>query len=239
MSTLTKIVITLSLSLIFCSCNIAFDGIRGKGEVTRKEKTINQNFNIIKSSRGLNIVLTNNKDKKVIIEANENLHQHIEVYVEGETLHITSDKNIFQADEKTVYVSYNKLGRISATSGSRVTSSEAVVQRDLTIKATSGADIELRVKAETLTTSVTSGAMMNLAGKVNNHKTTATSGANIRANELLSLVTEAKATSGAHIKVHARDQFTGKATSGADVVYYGDPEKVSEDDNSGGNVRRN
>ncbi|WP_298546456.1 head GIN domain-containing protein [uncultured Aquimarina sp.] len=238
MTTLTKIIATLILTALCCSCNIAFDGIRGEGEVIRKEKTINENFDTIKSSRGLDVVLTNKKDRKVIIEANENLHQHIEVYVEGETLYITSDKNIYRADEKTVYVSYDKLGKISATSGARVTSQGAVVQKDLAISATSGADVELKVKAETLTTSVTSGAMMNLSGKVNNHKASATSGADIRADELLSLISEAKATSGAHIKIHAKDQFTGKATSGADVVYYGNPESVSESDNSGGNVRR-
>ncbi|MBW1295974.1 head GIN domain-containing protein [Aquimarina litoralis] len=239
MTTIAKIIVTLFVTALCCSCNIAFDGIRGEGEVIRKEKTINENFDTIKSSRGLDVVLTNKKDRKVIIEANENLHQHIEVYVEGETLYITSDKNIYQADEKTVYVSYNKLGKISATSGSRVTSQGTVVQKDLAISGTSGANIELKVKAETLTTSVTSGAIMDLSGKVNNHKASATSGANIRANDLLSLVSNAKATSGAMIKIHAKDEFTGKATSGADVVYYGNPEKVSENDNSGGNVRRN
>ncbi|GAA0728926.1 hypothetical protein GCM10009430_38530 [Aquimarina litoralis] len=239
MTTIAKIIVALCVTALCCSCNIAFDGIRGEGEVIRKEKTINENFDTIKSSRGLDVVLTSQKDRKVIIEANENLHQHIDVYVEGETLYITSDKNIYQADEKTVYVSYDKLGKISATSGSRVTSQGPVVQKDLAISGTSGANIELKVKAETLTTSVTSGAMMDLTGKVNNHKASATSGANIRANDLLSLVSDAKATSGAMIKIHAKDEFTGKATSGADVVYYGNPEKVSENDNSGGNVRRN
>jgi len=239
MTTLAKIIVTLCLSALCCSCNIAFNGIRGKGDVVQKEKTIDENFNTIKSSRGLDVVLTNKKDRKVIIDANENLHQHIEVYVKGETLYITSDKNIYQADEKTVYVSYNKLGKISATSGASVTSQGAVVQKDLSISATSGADIDLKVKAETLTTSVTSGAMMDLSGKVNNHKASATSGANIRADDLLSLNSSAKATSGAMIKIHAKNEFTGKATSGADVVYYGDPGKVSENDNSGGSVRRN
>ncbi len=238
MTTLAKILVTLCLSALCCSCNMVFDGIRGEGEVIRKEKSIAENFDTIKSSRGIDVVLTKNDDKKVIIEANENLHDHIEIYVEAETLYITADKNIYQADEKTVYVSYNKINKIAATSGAEVTSQEPVVQKDITISATSGANIKLRVKAETLTSSVTSGAVMDLSGKVTNHKASATSGANISADELLSLITEAKATSGAHIKIHAKDQFTGKATSGADVVYYGNPETVSESDNSGGNVRR-
>lgn len=239
MTTLAKIVVTLFISILFSSCNFTFNGVKGQGEVIRKEKTLNENFNAVKASRGLDVILVNKDNRKIVIEANENLHDHIEVYVKDDVLHVTSDENIYMADEKNVYVSYQQLNKISATSGAHVTSEEAVMQKNLTISATSGSDVELRINAESLNTSVTSGAMMDLSGKVNNHKASATSGADIRADDLLSLVSEAKATSGAHIKIHAKNEFTGKATSGADVVYYGNPEKVSENDNSGGSVRRN
>ncbi len=238
MTTLAKILVTLCLSIACCSCNIAFDGIKGDGEVVRKERTINSEFDAIRASRGLDVILVNDQDNKVIVEANKNLHEHIEVYVKDNTLHVTSDKNIYWADEKNVFVSYDKIKQLKVNSGASISAQEPVVQKDLTLSATSGADIRLNIKAETVTTSVTSGAMMDLSGKVNNHKASATSGANIRAKELLSLVSEAKATSGASIRIHAKNEFNGKATSGADVVYYGKPERVSEVDNSGGNVRR-
>lgn len=239
MTTLIKIIAGAFLALLCCSCNLPFDGIRGEGEVTRKEKTINESFSAVKTSRGLDVVLMKSDDKNVIVEANENLHEYIKVYVEKETLYVTSEKNIYQADEKTVFVPYNKLSKISSTSGSEVSSQEPVVQKELTLSATSGAIITLRVKAETVNTSLTSGAIMDLSGKVNRHIAKATSGANLNADDLLSLVSEAKGTSGAVIKIHAKDEFNGKATSGANVVYYGTPERVTENDNSGGVVRRN
>ncbi len=238
MITLAKILATAFLSALCCSCNIVFDGVKGQGEVIRKERTINENFDAVKASRGLDVILVKDQNKKVVIEANKNLHEHIEVYVENNTLRITADENIYFADEKNVYVSYDKINKIKVNSGASITSEEAVVQKDLTLSATSGADIKLRIKAETVSTSVTSGAMMDLTGKVNNHIASATSGADIRAEDLLSLVSRAKATSGASIRIHAKDEFTGKATSGADIRYYGKPEKVSEADSSGGDVRR-
>ncbi|MBQ0735514.1 head GIN domain-containing protein [Aquimarina celericrescens] len=238
MTTLAKILVTLCLSAACCSCNIAFDGIKGEGEVVRKERVINEDFDAIKASRGLDVILVKNQETKVIVEANKNLHEHIEVYVKENTLYVTADKNIYWADEKNVFVSYDKLTQLKVNSGASISAQEPVVQKELSLSATSGADIKLDIKAETVNSSVTSGAMINLTGKVNNHKASATSGADIRAKDLLSLVSEAKATSGASIKIHAKNEFTGKATSGADVVYYGQPEKVSEVDNSGGNVRR-
>lgn len=238
MITLAKTLIIFSLSLACCSCNGVFNGVRGKGEVVEKERIINSDFDGIKASRGLDVILVDSPNKKVIVEANKNLHDHIEIYVEGNTLRITSDENIYSADEKKVYVSYTKLNKIHVNSGASISSEQKVVQKNLDLSATSGADIRLEIKAEMVTTSVTSGAMMDLSGKVNNHRSKATSGADIRAQDLLSLSTEAKATSGASIRIHAKNEFTGKATSGADVVYYGKPEKISETDNSGGNVRR-
>jgi len=237
MTTLAKVLATVLVSFSF-SCNIAFDGVKGKGEVIKKEQTITKEFSAVKASRGLDIILVKDQNKKVIVEANENLHELIQVYVEENTLYVTSDKNIYSADEKNVYVSYDKINQLKVSSGASIFSQEPIVQKDLSLSASSGADIKLNVKAETLTSSVSSGAMINIEGKVNNHKASASSGANIRANDLHSLVSEAKATSGAQIKIYAKNEFTGKATSGADVVYFGDPQKVSENDNSGGNVRR-
>ncbi len=238
MSTLVKILVTFCLSIACCSCNIVFDGIKGQGEVVRKERVINENFDAIKASRGLDVILIQDQSRKVIVEANKNLHEHIEVYVKENTLYVTSDENIYFADEKNVFVSYDKLNQLRVNSGASITSEEAVKQKDIELRATSGADIKLNIKAESVTSSATSGAMIDLTGKVNFHKANATSGANLRAEDLLSLVSEAKATSGASIRIHAKNQFTGKATSGANVVYYGKPNKVSEVDNSGGHVRR-
>ncbi len=238
MTTLVKILVSILLSIFCCSCNVAFNGIKGQGEVLKKEKTIHQNFNAVKASRGLDVILTNNSDKKVIIEANQNLHEHIKVYVEDNTLYITADENIYFADKKNVIVSYDKLQKVHVNSGASISSNEAIIQQDLDITATSGADLDLKIKAETVNTAVTSGAMINLEGKVTNHKAKATSGANLRAKDLVSLVTEAKATSGASIKIYAQNEFTGKATSGGDIIYFGNPKKVSEADNSGGDVRR-
>ena len=133
MTTLIKILAGLCIGALCFSCNLPFDGIRGEGEVTRKEKTINEPFSAVKTRRGLDVVLMKSDDKIVIVQANENLHQYIKIYVEEETLFVTSDKNIYQADEKTVFVPYDKLSKISSTSGSEVSAQEPLVQKELTL----------------------------------------------------------------------------------------------------------
>ena len=98
MTTLVKILVSALLSFFCCSCNVAFKGVKGQGEVLKKEKVIHQNFNAVKASRGLDVILRSNSDKKVIIEANQNLHDIIKVFVEDNTLYVTADENIYYAD---------------------------------------------------------------------------------------------------------------------------------------------
>ena len=239
MTTLVKIIVTLCLSCLLFSCNLAFDGIKGEGEVVRKEKTINEDFTAVKASRGLDVILVKSNDRTIIVEANENLHNHIEVYAENGTLYVTSDKNIYRADEKNIFVSYQDLTKITSSSGASIISQEPVVQKELTVNASSGSDIELSVRAENVSSSVSSGAHIKLTGKTNRHEASASSGADIRSQDLESTIAQASASSGASIKIYANSRFTGKATSGADINYYGDPQKVDEVENSGGNVRRN
>ncbi len=238
MTTLAKILISICLSIACCSCNMVFNGVSGKGEVVTKERVIDEKFDRIKVSRGLDVILSNSTDQKVIVEANKNLHEHIKVYVKENTLIVTSDENIFRADEKNVFISYNRLNKVIVSSGASITAEETVIQKELALNASSGGDMKLEVKAENLESSVSSGATINLSGKVNHHKAKASSGADIRAQDLMSLSSQANASSGASIKIHAKNEFSGKATSGGDVIYYGEPEIVSETDSSGGNVRR-
>ncbi|WP_378184926.1 head GIN domain-containing protein [Aquimarina sp. W85] len=239
MTTLAKILVTLCLALLCYSCNIPFNGVKGTGSVVQTERTIDKPFNRVKASNGLDIILSKNNDNKVIIEANQNLHELIEIYVKDQMLIIKAKENIYSADQKSVLVSYKTLKEITVNSGASITSTQVIEQQKMKLNATSGADIELEIKSESLTTSATSGAFIDISGMVNSHKVSATSGAVIKAQEVLSLITDAKATSGASVKVHAKNEFKGRATSGGNVRYFGAPEKVSEVDNSGGNVSRN
>lgn len=239
MTTLIKVLIAFTLSLFCCSCNITIDGIKGQGDVIKKEKLISKPYSALKSSNGLDVILVKDSSPKIVIEANENLFDYIQVYVENNILYIKSDKNIGRADKKTVLVPYSNLQKITATSGSEIVSKEKVVEKELDIKASSGANINLTIDAENLSTSVSSGGHIRISGKADKHSAKASSGANLKANELLSQDTYAKASSGANIRIYAKNQFEGKASSGAHVIVYGNPTDISKNNSSGGRIRIN
>ena len=66
----------------------------------------------------------------------------------------------------------------------------------------------------------------------------ATSGSDIKAGNLQAESSHVKATSGADITVNTSKELTAQASSGGDIKYYGDPEKVDKTDSASGSIRK-
>lgn len=125
---------------------------------------------------------------------------------------------------------------ITAKSGASVYAKKTLKVTALKISGTSGADIKISVDADSVETNATSGSDIEIAGIANNHTSTATSGASINGYELKSKNVTVKVTSGAAINIFASENIDAVATSGGDIDYKGNPEKVKKTSTSGGSI---
>ena len=241
MTTLTRIIVTSIISLLMLSCNFSMnlgDGIDGNGNVETAERSISKDFDEIKVSQGIDLYITQSNDVYLTVEADENLHDLIMTEVTDGVLKIYSTENIRRASSKKVMLTINSISSIKATSGSDVYSTNTIEVANLELKSTSGSDIKLDVKTESLDCYSTSGSDMELSGSTNLFTASATSGSDINASDLLAETSNVKATSGADISVNTSKALTAKATSGGDIRYSGNPEKVDKSDTSAGSVRQ-
>jgi len=239
MTTLTKYIVGLILSLLFFSCQFNMDfGVNGNGNVETIEREIDGEFNEIEVSRGLDVYLTQDNVVSLAVEADENLHDIIVTKVEGNVLKIYADENISYSKAKMVHLSFPHLKRIEATSGSDVIGKNTFEVDNLVIETTSGSDLELDVDANEVRCSSTSGSDLRLSGSTDKLYATATSGSDIKARNLEANTCDAKATSGADITVNTSDALIAKASSGGDIKFYGNPNKIETTDNVSGSVRK-
>ncbi len=101
------ILIALFAAVILSSCHFNFTiGEDGNGNVVTEERTLNSDFDQVKGSAGLEVLLTQGDENKVVVEADENLMQYIETDVENGMLHITTSENIGRSNSKKVYVTF-------------------------------------------------------------------------------------------------------------------------------------
>ena len=212
--------------------------VNGNRNVTTEDRKVADNFSGIRVSSGIDLYITQGNTNKVTVEADENLQEIIITEVIDGVLKIYTDQNIWQAKSRKVHVTIQNLNSLKATSGSDVYGNGIIKTQEISISATSGADIRLEVDAESVETSSTSGSDIRISGIATNHASSATSGSSIDAYDLKSENVIAKATSGAGINIYASQKIEAKATSGGDIDYKGSPKNVSKKSSSGGSVSK-
>lgn len=236
MKTLKIIAISL-LTFTALSCQIKLNRVNGNGNIVTEERNV-QDFNRVKASAGLQVFLTKGTENKVVVEADENLMEVIETYVDGDLLKIGVDGNIIRSSSKKVYVTYTTLNEVRASSGSHVIVRDELKSEDLTLDASSGAMLEASVFSKKLYLEASSGANVEVTGKTKELRSKASSSGYINAENVLSATCNARASSGGHIKVNVKDNLEAKASSGGQIDYYGNPNVKSESNNYSGDVRK-
>ncbi|MEO8932832.1 MAG: DUF2807 domain-containing protein, partial [Xanthomarina sp.] len=134
MNTITKFLAAIILSILMMSCN--FDGnfgmgVSGNGQVNTIERTLNDSFNSVKVSRGLDLYLIQSDTESLIIEADENLHELITTNTINHVLIISATENIGRATSKKIMLNFKNLHAIIATSGSDVYSTGIIQAKDI------------------------------------------------------------------------------------------------------------
>jgi hypothetical protein len=242
MTTLSKIIITILVSLLLASCkwDINFgEGKKGNGNVVAETREIVEDFKAIDAAEGLDVYITQGKEFGIEVKADENIIEFINTEIKQGTLYINTEERIGRAKSKKVLVTLPEIVAIDASSGSDVFGQNVLEADKLDISSSSGADVRIEVNTQSLTCDASSGADIDVSGKTINMRANASSGADIDARDLMAENCIADASSGADISVNATKELTASASSGGDVRYSGNPEIVNKSKSSAGNVTKN
>jgi len=225
------------LSLFFSSCWFMGPSVKGNGHVTEEVRQVGV-FDQIHVSRGMNVYVTQGSPAKVVVIADNNLHEVIETKVEGGILKVFVNENVRWAKEKKVMVTVEKLSGLETSSGSNTWSQNQIMSENLELKASSGANITMDVNAKYLKAGCSSGANIKLSGLAKEADLGTSSGANLIGEELKTDNCKMKASSGGNVSSIVNEKLEAKASSGGNVVYYGEPKETDVDTSSGGNVHK-
>ncbi|MEM7187352.1 MAG: head GIN domain-containing protein [Bacteroidota bacterium] len=236
----TKIIALLIMAVSVTACHFDFNigQVDGNGNVTTEERSVSSEFDEVKGNAGVDVYLTEGDEYKIVVEADENLVPLIETNISDGRLNIRTTENIGRSKAKKVHVTYKKLTGIYATSGADVISNSVIKSEVLNLESNSGADLELDINAKEVYAETSSGADMKLSGRAQRLTASASSGSDLKARDLEVKYCKANASSGADVTVNVLEEIEGKASSGGDVRYYGDPTAVSVKDGPSGSVRK-
>lgn len=228
------VILVLFLTTLNACTNVK--SVNGKGPVITQTENHIGNFSGVVVSKGLRVVLAKGNKNEVTIKVNENLMELIEVFVKEDKLYITSEYPIRKATSKEIRVTYKNIKEVVVHSGSRITNTGVLKNKDLKVVAHSGASANLNLRSDILTCKVHSGSKLVVSGFTNSSIMESHSGATLNALDLKSKKTTASSHSGATLKVFSSHSLNAHAHSGASIRFAGNPEHVVRKKHSGGSI---
>ena len=212
---------------------------QGKTNETREVKP----FTGIKVSSGIDVYLSMGSVQAIIVEAPQHILPNINTTTNNGILSInfSGDNNRFNRKQKEkikVYVTATWIESIEVSSGSNVYCQHQLKLEKLQVKSSSGADAYIDVECIDLMLYSSSGSDIKIKGSTINLTAKASSGSDIKARELESVNAILEASAGSDIEVKVVGDLEARASSGADIVYYGNPIPKLIKQSSGGNVKR-
>jgi hypothetical protein len=211
--------------------------VHGNHKVTRSERNAGL-FTGIKVSAGIDVFLKQGNDQSITVEADENLHEYIITEVRGTVLHVYSDANIRDAEEKRVYVTMKDINSIETTSAGDVVGESPVRSEKLQLSASSAGDIRLELFARELEVDISSSGDMTLSGEADNLKADLSSAGDLKAYDLKTREADISVSSAGDADINVSEKITARASSAGDIRYSGDPKYVDAHSSSAGGIHK-
>ncbi|WP_423130255.1 head GIN domain-containing protein [Gaoshiqia sp. Z1-71] len=235
MKRFVSLLIFFALGFSFGSCIFIGPSVKGNGHVVKQTRNLS-GFKSIKVSTGLDVFLIQDSVDQVVVEADENLLEVIDTQQKGTVLEIYTQQQIRWSKSKKVYVHFSSLEGVKSGSGSVVRSQSDIVADQFELTASSGSQQYIGLNCERLVGRSSSGAQVHLSGKTKKGDFKASSGSHMKAEDLVCDECTADVSSGAHIWISVNREFSGEASSGGHIYYFGAPERVTVNTSSGGNI---
>jgi len=230
-------VIIICLGITACADGQFRKTVHGNGKVVSKERTP-EKASGVRASSGIDIYLTQGNKPRLVVEADENLHEYIITEVSNGVLNVYTDANIRDAEMKKVYVTLEEINTISASSAGDVFGETPVKTDDLRISASSAGDIKIEVYAESIDANISSSGDVTLSGEADVLEADLSSAGDLNAYDLKVREADVSVSSAGGADIFVTDKLIARASSAGDINYKGDPKNVDAHSSSAGGIHR-
>ncbi|MEP7254798.1 MAG: head GIN domain-containing protein [Ferruginibacter sp.] len=207
-------------------------------------RTLNGSFTAISVSSGIDLYLTQGNEESIAVSASDEKYMaRFKTEVENGTLKIYYDNKgvTWTANENRklkAYVSFKTLEKLHGSAGSEVTVKSNITVENLEMKFSSGSGFDGQVNAKQINVEQNSGSDISISGKADKLTIDVSSGASFKGYDLAVDYCDAKASSGADVKITINKELSAKANSGGGIRYKGAALIRDININSGGLVKK-
>ena len=218
---------------------IAFLALVLIGKVTAQKTITPESFDGLFVTGNIEVLLEKGDENKVELYVDGMPYDKVSVKVQRGILRLRVLESWLYRDEIIkAYITYKTLDNIKANAGATVESEELLTANYLSLKATSGARIELSVNAENIDGGASEGGILRLEGNTEKQDIQISTGGQYDGFYMDSKRTYVRANTGGQAEVVALEFLEAAANTGGTITYKGDPEVKNVKTVIAGEVRR-
>jgi len=213
-------------------------------DANAEKRNLSSDFTAIEVSSGIELLLTKGDEASLAVSASDK--KYLELFkteVVGNTLKIYYDNKgmVWNGNEKRklrAYVSFKLIDKLQGSSGAAIVCKNILKLAVLDLKLTSGAQFTGEVNIGQLSADQNSGSEINITGKAEKITVETSSGAIFKGFDLVVDYCNAKASSGASVRINVSKELAAKASSGGGIRYKGEAVIKDLNVNSGGIIKK-
>ena len=212
-------------------------------DANAKPRAISGTFTGVNVSDGIELFLTQGNETSLTVSVSDDKYaENFKTEVVDGVLKIHYDKgvnwNLNMKRKLKAYLSFKSLEKLSASGGAEVVAVTPLNFDKLEMKFSSGAFFIGKLRSNDLDIKQSSGSEIKLDGSTVKLKVDVSSGAHLKSYDFATDYCDAKASSGASVKISIRKELSARANSGGGIYYKGDASVTDININSGGSVKK-
>ncbi len=228
--------IIMSITLTSCVIDGWDQGISGNGNVVEEDRNVT-GFTGVQVSTGIDVFLTQGKNFKVTVEADENLMEVILTELKGDMLVVKTDRvNIRRAKSKKVHITLPDLTELKISSAGDCKGLTPFTCDFLRLGISSAGDLSLEVDAEEIHLDISSSGDARISGSTEVLDVSLSSAGDLHAFDLIAKKVDVDVSSAGDARVHATKEISMNVSSAGNIYYKGDADVVNSRSSSAGDI---
>ncbi len=179
-----------------------------------------------------------------LIDSNENRIEitgsranDVEIVNKNGTLKIRmAVKNILDGEDVSVKLYFKDINEISANEGSYVICDSPFKQTAMKVDTKEGAEVRLNLDVKKANLRAVTGGILKIKGKATNSDISIGTGGVLQAEDLQTLQTSIKITTGGEADIRASELVDAKVRAGGNITIYGSPQQINKSTTLGGSI---
>ncbi len=238
-----KSVFKLGLTLAFVGLFMAVASplqakkyIYGKGEVISEKRAV-KGFDAIEVSSAFDIELTQGDSETLVIEAQENVMEHVRTEVFGGKLKIYIKGNLRKVKHLKAYISFKMLREISLSGACDLKGMNKFELKDIEFDLSGATEVDVNLDATEIVIDGSGASDIILRGQANNMEIDVSGASEINTLDLEVDEVVVDASGASTIKVYAKTELRVEASGATTVRYKGSP-SVDFDASGASSIKR-